>query len=166
VEDKVVHYSIAGSTADELRKQMQALGPDDPVTGEKGFGYTRAEFHWSDRYESDAGVCRLTEVTVEMTIVETLPEWNPASQASGRLAKKWSTFLAHLVEHENGHRQIAIEEAMAVHDAIQDVQPQSDCHELQRQVSHAIERIERKADRENAGYDRSTNHGETQGAVF
>ena len=62
---RVHHYSVAGSTADELRGEMVRLGPKE---GDRSFpGYTKWNVRWQFGYESLADRCALTGVTVFST---------------------------------------------------------------------------------------------------
>lgn len=83
---KVAHYSISGSTAEELRDEMKRKGP-------RGWhAYTDWNLSWN---------CR--KVTVTCTV--TLPSWNPEKQEP-ELQRKFRTYWNNLARHEQGHVDI------------------------------------------------------------
>lgn len=78
-------YAVSGTTAKELRDEMNRKGPD-------GFwAYTRWDIRWT-------GSCR---VTVKVTY--TLPKHRKPSAMPANVRKSWQSMRAALVAHEKLH---------------------------------------------------------------
>jgi len=135
---KVAHYSISGSTAEELRDEMKRKGP-------RGWhAYTDWNLSWN---------CR--KVTVTCTV--TLPSWNPEKQEP-ELQRKFRTYWNNLARHEQGHVDIVYRMVETNRQRVRAM----DC----LAASLAWAETLRNISRESEEYDRKTNHGQTQGAVF
>jgi predicted secreted Zn-dependent protease len=86
--DYIIYYDIRGSTEEDLRQQMNWLGPVG-LDGKTHMGFCEWE----------------GEVSLKITM--TLPRWTPPENAAPNLIAKWDNFVKNLAKHENGHAIIA-----------------------------------------------------------
>lgn len=153
---KVETYTISGSSEDELRLQMNELGPiaDDGVRYD---AVTRWWVEWSwppDRY----GSCDLANASVSYTILVQLPYWSPPTEVSTRLVEKWNRYLEALTEHEKTHVENVTDYVPLVEQAVVNATCES-----ANSAAYAVLDDLREVDRI---YDDKTGHGNTQGARF
>lgn len=162
-DERETRYRVSGSTPAELRTSMLASGPEE--SGGRFYAYTSWHVRWRYDYAPAGGVCRMDQVDVRFRSRIQLPRWDPPGDADEELVATWRAFVAALREHEYGHRDIGARAARDI---------------LERLRSMTVRRCENMSERANAEahgildlyrlredrYDRTTNHGETQGAVW
>lgn len=160
-----VYYTITGSTAAELRAQMERLGP-----GGAGASHydatTQWQFNWAYRGVPGPYGCAIEAVGVRATITVTMPKWEPPPDAAPALRERWRVFLAALLVHEEGHRQVAISHGQRMVQELQALPPAPTCAALKTVVDATAKQILDQAARADAEYDRRTRHGLEQGTKF
>jgi predicted secreted Zn-dependent protease len=153
-------YAISGNTASQLRQQMIDRGPGDH------FAYTSWRISWSYRtYIDGSGRCRTKDVRVSQSVIKKMPTWSAPASASRDLRLKWYFFITALAKHENGHVWLS---ALAANDIDTWIRALNDpsCSNVHRAASFgAYGRLD-KLRAQDIAYDRSTNHGLNDGAVF
>lgn len=154
------YYEIRGSTEDDLRAQMDALGPS-------GYdAYTSWLIRWTyPDVTTDVG-CAAGPVKVSVLIVYTLPQWDAPPDAPTDLVEKWDAYVAALQLHEDGHKEIALDTGNEVLRALSDLPAYPSCEALGRSADAAGESVLDKYRRQEVQYDQTTDHGATQGARF
>jgi predicted secreted Zn-dependent protease len=160
-------YVIKGSTAAELRAQMNLLGPFsakekrrfDAKTDSKPF----AEF---TLVRKKGKSCNIKTVKVTITTKFIVPEWTPPADVDPALVKKWNTFLANLQIHENGHQQLAIDAGKDLLAKIKNLPGARSCEALNKDAQAIQPKAQAMLEKNMEKYDTDTRHGETQGAKF
>lgn len=155
-----VYYRVAGSTADELRVQMDRSRPGNFDA------HTEWYVSWSYPYSVAEGSCSTGLVTIRVNITFTLPQWNTPANASEDLVDRWNAYLAVLQVHEDGHKGIGIEAANEILQAMNALPAYRFCEELKQAADATGERVLSEYRQREAIYDQTTNHGVTQGARF
>jgi len=153
----MVYYEITGSTANELRKEMNKLGPVNP---EDGLRYdARTDWHISWTWPGyGKSKCDLSHADVNYDIKVTAPFWNPKVGIDSALVDRWNNYMTALALHEQGHVDITVDHYLKVKDAIQG----ATCGTAEQAAQEIIEEIRSL----QAEYDGQTKHGNLQGAVF
>ena len=152
----ITYYDITGSTASELRAQLDARGPVG-YDGYKGDATTDWFIHWNwPGYGSAA--CDLSAATISFDINVILPRWVPPGSASPDLIDKWSEYVRLLALHEKGHVDYVLENSQSIMDAIKG----STCGAADAAGTRILEQFRGH----DIDYDAETRHGATQGAVF
>jgi predicted secreted Zn-dependent protease len=153
---ELVYYEISGSTAGELRAQLDSLGPRG-YDGYNGDATTNWTIHWNwPGYGT--GQCDLSAAVVTDDIQVILPHWNPPAGASPELVAKWNEYIRRLVEHEKGHADFVVASLPAVAEAIH----AATCDTAESAAQAALVPIRQQ----DVDYDAATQHGATQGARF
>jgi predicted secreted Zn-dependent protease len=158
-------YPIQGSTAEELRAQLDQLGPLDQFSQRHDM-YTRWEVRWSYLPWPWGGECSLKRPRATVTVTFTFPEWHPPEGASPELVDRWVKYMEVAQVHEDGHQKIAVDAARAVLDALVELPPASACAGLEEAADQAGAEILESYRQKEIEYDRKTGHGATQGAIF
>lgn len=147
----VVPYDVTGSTASDIRTQLNAHGPG-------GYdAYTKWTVHWTWPGQGTA-TCRLQDAQVTYEIEVTFPRWIPTEQATPELVLKWNGYLYALALHENGH----VNNIVAHYPAIVAAIKSSSCLSAENAAQTVLQQMRAYDSR----YDAETDHGRTQGARF
>ena len=152
----VLNYEITGSTAEDLRAQMDFLGPIDD-NGHRYDALTRwfIRWYWPGFGQSP---CELDKATVSYEVKVIFPRWIPLKDALPKLVAQWEDYINALAEHEKGHVDYFVKNYQSVTVAIKN----ANCHTADSAAHAALVPL-RKHDDE---YDAITDHGKTQGARF
>lgn len=160
IDVSVAYYDIYGDAANELRSQMSRKGP-------RGFdAYASWYVRWRFDQRPSGNECRIADVSTSVKVEITLPRWVDEADADDALRARWSSYYTALVEHEYGHRDFGIRAAREIEDALGGLEPQSSCQALTRSANRTGKRLLGKIVAEEKAYDRNTNHGMNDGAVF
>jgi predicted secreted Zn-dependent protease len=165
VIEKYEYYEIRGGSEKELRSQMRQNGCkwND---GRKYDSLTSWHWKWDYGYDLTAQGCRAHSVRATIEVIFRYPKWMRTDDAPQPLVDKWDGYMKNLIMHENGHRDMAINAAAELSCIIAALPPASSCAELDRKVRALRRRRMEKLNVDEMGYDETTNHGCTQGAVF
>jgi len=81
-------YIIKGSTAAELRQQMNKLGTVEKSTGKHFDAYTGWNVSTNYRYKPSGNQCKIYTATVKVDVIFTMPRWNAPANRSSELKKR------------------------------------------------------------------------------
>ncbi|HEY4722749.1 MAG TPA: DUF922 domain-containing protein [Anaerolineae bacterium] len=152
----VVYYDVSGSTENELRDQLDALGPVG-FDGYKGDSTTRwyITWHWPTHQD---GSCQMDQTVVSYEIKVIFPRWKLTAGVSAQLVARWEQYTAALIEHEKGHVGLVVLNVPKVAEAVKGAQ----C-----EAANAVgEMMLAEIHKQEGEYDAITNHGAAQGARF
>jgi predicted secreted Zn-dependent protease len=161
------YYKIKGYTAEELRKQLNLLGPVNK--GKRYDAYLSWYINWNYNWRYDnpsQNPCYITELKVTAKIVSTLPEWEDKGVGDPNTQIKWDNFLSALITHEKGHEKNGNEAAIEVEKTLLSIPPQPSCKLLQDAIQSQAQSVIQQHNDWDVNYDVTTGHGKTQGAVF
>ena len=156
-------YEVEGTSEAEVLQSLRALGPSSH--GRDFFGLTETEMSY--RYwkaPSEEG-CGLEQIRLDLHVVVTLPAWEPPRGAPYELKRDWSRFETALRRHEDGHREIAEWSAREVYHALRSLRTPT-CDTIDAAAREVAQRLRETGELRQASFDRQTNHGWSQGAVW
>jgi len=165
VMEKQVYYEITGQDERELRKQMR-LNCSSWSDGHTYDALTHWRVTWDYGYERTPGACSPDSFQANIEITTRYPKWLAADEAPLPLREKWDTYLASLVTHETGHRDMAVEAVQDLTRAVAGMPTAPTCAELDRKIRCLCHERMQKLNSEAKEYDEATRHGYAQGAVF
>lgn len=160
------YYPIQGMSDTELRSQMTRQGPLDTLEGRRYDANTTWAVRWSYRYKPLGNQCAIAAVETKVDITFTLPQWQPASGPSRSLVAEWNQYLAALQTHEDGHKNNGIAAGQDVMKMLSRFPSAASCKTLGVAANKAAQQIIQRYNQKDIEYDRLTQHGFTQGAVF
>ena len=152
----MIYYAVGGATPAQLRERLDARAPKSP-DGYRGDAYTRWEYRWNWPGYGTAS-CSLAQAVVTVRVVVSFPRWTHPKAAPASLVAAWNRYTRALARHEQGHVDYAVGRRAAVVRAIK----RATCGSANAAALKQLDVI-RKHD---VAYDRSTQHGATQGARF
>ena len=152
----MVYYDVGGTTPAQIRERLEARAPRSP-DGYPGDVFARWEFRWNwPGYGSSS--CTLAQAKVTLRVTVSFPRWTHPKAAPASLAAAWARYSLALARHEQGHVNWAIAHRPAVLRAIKN----ATCRTANAAALKQLNLI-RKHD---VSYDKTTQHGATQGARF
>jgi predicted secreted Zn-dependent protease len=154
------YYSIGGSTAQELRDEMNRRGPGNSDA------YTRWYVSWTYPRVTGENGCDSGLVEVSVSVDFTLPQWTPPANADHELVKRWEQYMTALQIHENGHQDIAVAAGRDVLQALSALPAYPSCDELDHSMNASGQAILKRYRQQELLYDQTTDHGAIQGARF
>lgn len=160
------YYSIAGTSASELRSQMNRLGPYDEGEGRRYDARTDWRVTWSYRYGMQNGFCAMQRVNTQVGITFTLPQWKSSAGAERSLVQDWQRYMASLQLHEDGHKDHGVRAAQDVQHTLRQLPHAVSCGILEANARAAARAVIQTYNAKDLEYDHITRHGYTQGAVF
>lgn len=108
--------------------------------------------------------CSISEVATKLKISQILPKLTANTNSS--LQKKWDSYMAALLHHENGHRRIGTLAAHAIENGLYNLGHAADCKILDQKANVLSNKIINEHIALENEYDRITDHGANEGAVF
>ena len=165
ISEATVYYDISGDTADALLREMKTKAPPTESGACEFFAYTRWNARWRYSLGAAGGACRIRETDVSVDVTFTMPRWRSRSGASERLIDYWDEFERNLWLHEAGHRDIGVNVAQEIENALKSVGARKRCDALADEANAIASSLIDENDAD-ADYDRRTRHGRKQGAYF
>lgn len=165
IKENISYYLVYGKDVNEIRSSLNNNTPirQDGIAYD---GHTDCYFKWNFWWNESNGLCSIDRVKVFVEIQYTLPKLNNPNSLLKRLKNEWEAYIKALVKHENGHRDIAVRLASEIENEIVNILPRQSCKQLEIDANQIGYDIIEKANHLNEEYDRETNHGNNQGAIF
>ena len=154
-------FAVTGSTLGHLRRAVAMLAPRR--AGAAHAAYTAWEVRWSYSPAIGEHGCRAADVRVDVDVVCTFPRWRPPSSAAGAVVDRWTAYLEALEVHEQGHVNLAVQAAVAVHEALQTLAVHPSASALQRAAEEVARGVLEDFCGREAAYDAATGQGAHQG---
>lgn len=164
VDEKYEYYEIKGNDANQLRREMSRNGIkwDDGKTYD---ALTTWNVTWDYEYKRTETGCGVDDLKAKVDIVFRYPKWVQMDSAPEPLLTRWNNYMANLITHENGHRDMAVQHTADFARSVAELTASS-CAELDRKVQALGNERMAKLNADERDYDATTVHGTTQGAVF
>jgi predicted secreted Zn-dependent protease len=158
------HYEIRGTSAAQLRTEMNARGPTG-ADGRRYDGDTRWYVRWRYTYRG-SGACAIDRVYTTVTVTTTLPRWADDARADAALQTQWRRYATALAAHEDGHARNGLGAARDIDAALARLPPEPNCNAMDARANTVANGILRQYNQRDLDYDRETAHGSTQGVRF
>ena len=158
VSKKTIFYSVYGLNGNEIRNSMNSKrsGSYD--------AYTKWDIKWNYKWKNAGDKCKTSSLDVSIFVSYTLPKWKDEDKAGIDVKKKWSAYYKALLKHEQGHAKIGLKAANEIENILLSLR--ADCYSFENIANAKAKAIIKKYGKIEDEYDRSTNHGMKNGAVF
>ncbi|OGW35055.1 MAG: hypothetical protein A2010_18265 [Nitrospirae bacterium GWD2_57_9] len=165
VTEQQEYYDLCGCCEKDLQCEMteKAIRWKD---GKKYDSVTSWKVKWDYAYNRSSHACFADNFRVTMNVVFRLPRWTCPEPVSQALVDKWTPYITNLVEHENGHRDLALTAAHDLTRAVAEMPPARTCSDLDAAVDAMSREWMKKLDEDQALFDAHTGHGFAQGVMF
>ncbi len=162
---KTDYYLIGGRTASEIRNNIDR---EKPVR-ENGAGYdayTEWFVEWNYWWDQSNDSCTIKKVETKVDVQFILPKLKTSGTLPKVLRQKWETYMKALLRHEDGHKNISVRAANEIESNILNMTSRRTCRKLEIDANHIGNELLKKYRVIEKEYDRKSNHGMNDGAVF
>lgn len=166
VKEIITYYDVSGTTAAELRTNLNSVRPTSKKDGHGYDGITRWFVNWRYTYRNGTLGCTIASVSSTIEVAITMPRLATNASVPAPLASAFTEYTEKLLLHERGHGQNGIDTARRIEDGIRVLPPQRTCGELGRAANALGDSLIKEGSRLDVEYDARTQHGRTQGAHF
>lgn len=156
IEASTSYYDLNGLTMREIHHSLMHNAPREG--GQIIEGEVADHFSVVFRTKLDGNFCRPVEEFVTLKLKILLPKWADEERATTSVRMDWQRYMKKLVAHENGHKEIALSAANAVHRIFHDVSAKSSCKELDANVKRAANRAIAEAEEQQEAWDKNAEH--------
>lgn len=154
VHKTITYFSIGGTTAADLDREMMQRGPVSSITGRRHPGATKIKFSGSATFVSKTGRCSIGGAKVTLSTRIMLPRWSNRRKATPQLGLIWDTLAADIRRHEERHAEIARNHARDFEKQILALPPASTCAILKAKVDELSRRAMEDHDKDQKRFDR------------
>ena len=158
------YYAIYGTSAGELRREMNSKSPITQ-SGKTYDAYTTWYINWRFNWNTNGEQCKITKVTSTVDVKFTFPKWINRNDSNNTLKSEWDSYYKALTRHENGHKQFGVEAAEEIEGKLMQLSSSS-CQALEEKANAVGKQILDKYISLEKKYDEETNHGMNDGAIF
>ena len=99
------------------------------------------EVEWNTQWAMKGMSCSIISVTTRVFIIFTLPKWANYKDVSRKEREKWDRFFKQLVDHENGHKDIAVGSVKEIEKVVMNMESRKDCNILKHDSNHLGQKI-------------------------
>jgi predicted secreted Zn-dependent protease len=154
----LVGYAVDGANPRAIRQAMNRDRPAETEGGERFDSVT--DWSYATRWRrSGPDQCLANTVEVTLTVTVTLPDLVSRDRLNARDQADWDQYFERLAAHENNHVRIAVLGAELMQTAMRKA---TGCDQIQAERR----RISDEISAASVEYDRTTEHGKREGAVY
>jgi predicted secreted Zn-dependent protease len=154
VVKKISYFTIGGTTAADLDREMLTRGPMSSTTGHRHPGATSMKSAGTATFVARDGRCVIGGARVMLSIHIMLPRWSNRRKASPQLALIWDVLSADIRRHEERHAEIARTHARDLERKILSLPSASTCNRLKDRVSELSRVAIEDRDKDQQRFDR------------
>jgi len=160
--ERVESYRVTGADTATIGQGLRAAPAKN---GQHFAGYFEWQLAWRFQSQAEGSFCRITQATITITSVVTMPEWAAPAGVDKALVEEWQRYSSALATHEAGHRDVVIGGATRLQKALLSAWPQ-DCASMQQTAQQIAQPLIAGMRVDSDRYDETTHHGATQGAIW
>jgi predicted secreted Zn-dependent protease len=116
--------------------------------------------------KQEDGFWYVDRVVTTVDIQFTVPRWGDYRRADREEQKKWDAYYKALLEHEHGHKDIALNAARNIENGLLNMERFDNRADLEYKAEKIAQSIFRECDELQRQYDVETNHGRNRGVLL
>lgn len=161
VSINTTYYKVNGSTPNAIRKDM------NKKRSGKFDAYTNWSVKWHFNTQKNRNKeCEIKNIDVKLNIKFILPQWKAERAVDENLKEHWNNYYTALIDHENQHKDIAVEMAGEIEEVLKELGAEKDCNKLKKIANNTANKVLSDYKAKQKNFDAETNHGINDGAVF
>lgn len=146
-------YTVDGESLSAVWQEISYKAPQVLRNG-SWQAETRIRYRWDVQYVAVGTGCVAKRPMVDVAVTIVLPEWRAARLAAPATQAAWQLYRERLREHEEQHRNIALETANALDSLLRNAPRSLSCDGLSARLDAAADRILAEERRRQNHYDR------------
>jgi predicted secreted Zn-dependent protease len=147
------YYTIEANDLAGVQSALYSAGPLADEAGTHSIALTSYNV-WVEWHAIETGgACTVTGASVNLDIVFTYPQWQPASEPSAWLRAEWERFIAYVVQHEEYHALIAQGCAYDLAARLASLDTAATCAEVEAWLDAAIDEVYGVCEQRQAEFD-------------
>lgn len=150
----ITYFSIGGTTAEDLDKELSNRGPFMKTTGARHPGATKIKFGGTITYVEKDGRCSVGDAHVTLSTRLILPRWKNRGKANKALGLIWDTLSSDIKRHEERHAEIARNHARDMERRFLALKPEANCEIVQARIAAASAQATAAHDKDQARFDK------------
>ncbi|UVC10903.1 DUF922 domain-containing protein [Rhizobium sp. TH2] len=154
IRKSITYFSIGGSTASDLDREMSRRGPLSQTSGRRHPGATQIKFNGSATFIGKDGRCHIGGAKVSLSTKLVLPRWSNRRKATKEMALLWDTLASDIKRHEERHAEIARTHARQLEKTIVALPTTRDCATLKARVNRVSQEALIAHDKDQQRFDR------------
>jgi predicted secreted Zn-dependent protease len=154
IRKSITYFSIGGSTASDLDREMSRRGPLSRTSGRRHPGATQIKFNGSATFIGKDGRCHVGGAKVSLSTKLVLPRWSNRRKATKEMALLWDTLASDIKRHEERHAEIARTHARQLETTILALPTTRDCATLKARVNRVSQEALIAHDKDQQRFDR------------
>jgi predicted secreted Zn-dependent protease len=154
ISKSITYFSIGGSTASDLDREMSRRGPVSQTTGRRHPGATKIKFNGSATFIGKDGRCHIGGAKVSLSTKLVLPRWSNRRKATKEMALLWDTLASDIKRHEERHAEIARTHAKQLEKTILALPTARDCPTLKDKVNRVSQEAMIAHEKDQQRFDR------------
>ena len=158
------YFVISPQSPNDIRHELIR---NSPIRNRQSLFTIHANWSIDWEYKAAPGPngCKLYDIKTKVYVVHTLPSLSE-QVIDKQTIETFNKFNDALTQHQDKHGNIGLSAAREIDETLQTIQPQQNCQHLARMVGATGRSIVQKYIQYDHEYDRTTNYGETEGAVI
>jgi len=158
------YYEISPRAPHEIKPELMRRTPIRSGGGSFN-GHTDWYIDWKYQSTTSPYGCQLVDTQIKVHVIHTLPALSE-HVTDKQTIDVFNKFNTALTQHEKNHGNHGLSAAREMDKAFNELQPQQSCRSLARIINGIGNAIVQKYAQKDDEYDRTTNNGETEGAVI
>ena len=158
-------YDIYPSSKYDLGKEMTSRSPIKS-NGKTFYGRTDWRVEWKFRWKKKNGLCKITSVSTFLDVKYTMPRIAKRSEVSQPIRSSFDRYYKALLNHEEGHMKSGLYAAREIQKELFNLGMYKSCERLEKVANNQGSEIIKKYNKRDLDYDKTTNHGKTEGAYI
>ncbi len=138
VQEKTTYYTLRGETVDALRREINRIGPFDPVAKARSASKTDVSFYRDLDLATQNGMCRLIVKDMRLGLTFTEPKWRPSGRRDARATSFFLTLSSDIQAFQNDQSKIARTAIRRLDAALRGLRPQRSCGTVSERVSEIL----------------------------
>lgn len=159
------YYEISGKTAAEIGKSLYENSPIIQ-NGKKYHAYTKWYVKWNFYWQKSPNSCQITSFKTSLDVEYTLPKLISYAYLSPSVKQKWDKYYQALIKHEQNHKNFGLNAVRDIEKYLLNMNKREKCTQLEKEVNQMGYKIINQYAEQEKKYDRITNYGVKEGAVF
>jgi len=158
-DPQTTYYTFEAETIPQIQDALLLYGPGD-VGAEDSHAIATTTYDMGITWKTVeiGGACRLIEASITLNLIYLYPQWNPAGSPTQEVYDEWDRFMAHIVDHEEHHADIAYGCAEELAEMVVSADISGPCRSVGAQMNALAGQMYQSCDQQQMAFDAVEGH--------